>query len=134
MLRYSTRLRPADRHPARVGVVGIDSKDVALDPVGQEPHLLIGRPGLPGRRHDASAHILEHRPPKLRVHQMRIAGGKTVQGDVPLLRPVAMTPVAIIDQDRLDRFFKPRCCWTFRRECGFSKQEERKQDRAPPGL
>ena len=30
-------VEPADRHAARVGVLGIDAEDVVLDPVGQEP-------------------------------------------------------------------------------------------------
>ena len=63
-------VEPADGHAAGIEVLGIDPEDVALDPVGQEPHFLVVGPGLPGRRHDAGAHVLEHRPPELALrHQ-----------------------------------------------------------------
>ena len=117
----------ADGHAARIGILGIDPENVALDPVGQEPHLFIGRTRLAGRRHDAGTHVLEHRPPKLRARQQCFTGGKVVQGDVPFLRPVAMAAVAIIDQDRLDRFFKPRHRRVFRRQGARPRREEQKQ-------
>ena len=46
---------------------------------------------------------------------MRCTGGEAVQRDVSFLHSVGVAPIAIINQDRLDRLFKPHRRRAFRR-------------------
>ena len=101
-------VEPADRHPARVGVLGIDAEDVVLDPVGQDLDLLGGRPRLAGRRHDPRTDVLEHRPPEVAPLHQRLVRPALVEGHPALLHPVGVASVAVVDQDRLDLVLEPR--------------------------
>ena len=74
-------------HATRIGVVGIDSKNVALDPIRQEPHFLVGRTRLPGRRHDAGTHVLEHRPPEIRLPSSTPPDAKPSKATPPFFIP-----------------------------------------------
>ena len=94
-------VEPPDRHPARVGVGGIERKGLHLDPGHQLLHLVGGHPGLVGRRHDARAHIL-HDPPPEGVIPDLVIGSEIIQVDVALGRPAPVAIVAILVQDGLD--------------------------------
>ncbi len=101
-------IEPADRHPARVRIRGIDVEDIVLDPVGQGLDFPGGRLRLAGRGHDPRADVLEHRPPQLATLHQGLVRPALIEGDLTLLHPVGVTSIAVVDQDRLDGLLEPR--------------------------
>ena len=102
MLRYSTRLSRRTVTRPGSGFCRVDPERRELDPVFQEPPLLVGRPRLAGRRHDAGPHVLQDAPPEIAIMQSRLIGFNAIEVDPALLDPVAVAAVTMIFEDRLD--------------------------------
>ena len=101
-------VQPSQGDAARVGIIGIGPEGVPLDPVLQRLDLIGRRPGLARWRHQARADVLEDRMPQVSRSHGGIVVGELVERDVPLLRPQAVTAVAVLFEDRLDGLAIPR--------------------------
>ena len=95
-------IKPADRHPARIEFLGVDSKSCVLDPVFQYPLFLAAGPRLAGWRHDATSDVLEHPRPELSITQPCRVGLHAVKSHPSFFHPIRVARAAVLFKDGLD--------------------------------
>jgi hypothetical protein len=109
-----------------------------LDPVFQRPTLFRRKLTPIVRGHHIGPDVLEHRQPEPAIGDQRLFRVVIVKGEFAAIRPVAVTVVAVLDQDRFDRALKggrgTRLGQRFGREARDREQRRDDESSAPPGL
>src|SRR5690606_14249695 len=95
-------VQAADGHTARVGMLRVNSEGIVLDPVRQFVNLLLAGAFLTRRGHDPGTHVLENRPPEIRLAAEILGILEPVEGDPPLAGSVPVAGVAVKLQHGLD--------------------------------